>query len=289
MQLKPTLQPFLDKGTDPEGADIVLFAAPLDRTTSYRRGARFGPHAIRVESTYLDTYSARTGLDWDDLSLADAGDVDCPDVDAALRGVQETVSKVKGLPVMLGGEHTITLGAMRALKPDLIVVFDAHLDLRDELFGERICHATYLRRGLEELGCKALIIGARALSGEEVGYAESNPDVAYVTPHQIRGGKVNPCEEAGRLVAEARRVYVSLDMDALDPCYAPAVGNPYPEGLSPTQVLDTVEAALNSKLVGLDVNEVYPHYDMGQTANAAAYLLMEALYCYVKAASTNGN
>jgi agmatinase len=72
-------------------------------------------------------------------------------------------------------------------------------------------------------------------------------------------------------------------MDALDPCYAPAVGNPHPEGLSPTQVLDIVETAVNGKLVGLDVNEVYPHYDTGQTANTATYLLLEALYCYVKA------
>jgi agmatinase len=283
MQLKPTLQPFLDKGTDPEGADIVLFAAPLDKTTSHRSGTRFGPQAIRLESTYLDTYSARTGLDWDDLSLADVGDVDCPDVETALRGVEEAATGVRGLPVMLGGEHTITLGALRALKPDLVIVFDAHLDLRDELFGERLCHATYLRRGYEELGFKALVVGARALSGEEVEYATSNTDVAYVTPHQIRRRQVNPCEEAGRLVAEARRVYVSLDMDALDPCYAPAVGNPHPEGLSPTQVLDIVEMAVNGKLVGMDVNEVYPHYDTGQTANAAAYLLLEALYYHVKA------
>jgi len=283
MRLKPSLQPFLDKGADPEDSDMCLFAAPLDKTTSHRRGARFGPHAIRVESTYLDTYSARTGLDWGDLRLADAGDVDCPDVETALRGIQETVLNVKGLPVMLGGEHTVTLGALRALKPDLVVVFDAHLDLRDELFGERMCHATYLRRGLEELGCKAMIIGARALSGEEVDYAESNPGVAYLTPHQIRGGLVNPREEVERLVAEAQRVYISLDMDALDPCYAPAVGNPHPEGLSPTQVLDIVETTVNGKLVGLDVNEVYPHYDTGQTANAAAYLLLEALYYYVRA------
>jgi len=283
MQLKPTLQPFLDKGTDTEGADIVLFAAPLDKTTSHRSGTRFGPNAVRLESTYLDTFSARTGLDWGDLSLADAGDVDCPDVETALREVQEAASSVKELPVMLGGEHTITLGALRTLRPDLVVVFDAHLDLRDELFGERVCHATYLRRGFEELGFKALIVGARALSGEEVDYATSNPDLAYITPHQMRRGEVDPVKVAGAMAADAERVYVSLDMDALDPCYAPAVGNPHPEGLSPTQLLDVVEAAVNRRLVGLDVNEVYPHYDTGQTATTAAYILMETLYYHVRA------
>jgi agmatinase len=266
MKLKPTLQPFLDKGTDPEGADVVLFAAPLDKTTSHRSGTRFGPQAIRVESTYLDTYSARTGLDWDDLSLADAGDVECPDVDTALRGIEEAAAGIRGLPVILGGEHTITLGALRTLKPDLVVVFDAHLDLRDELFGERLCHATHLRRAYEELGFKALVIGARALSGEEVEYAASNHELAYVTPQQIRRGEKNAVEEATALASDAERIYVSIDVDALDPCYAPAVGNPHPEGLSPTQVLDIAEAVIDGKLVGLDVNEVCPHYDTGQTA-----------------------
>jgi len=283
MQLKPTLQPFLDKGADTEDADIFLFAAPLDRTTSHRRGTRFGPHAVRLESTYLDTYSARTGLDWGDLRLADIGDVDCPDVETALRGVQETVSGITGLPVMLGGEHTITLGALRALRPDLVIVFDAHLDLRDELFGERVCHATYLRRGIEELGFKALIVGARALSGEEVEYASSRHDLAYITPQQMLRGEADPVEKAREMAADAERVYVSLDMDALDPCYAPAVGNPHPEGLSPTQVLDALDAAVNTRLVGLDVNEVYPHYDNGQTAVTAAYILVEALYQHVLA------
>jgi agmatinase len=283
MQLKPTLQPFLDKDTDPEEADTVLFAAPLDRTTSHRSGTRFGPNAVRMESTYLDTFSARTGLDWRDLSLADAGDVDCPDVETALGGVQEAALSIKGLPVMLGGEHTITLGALRALRPDLVVVFDAHLDLRDELFGESVCHATYLRRSYEELGFRALIVGARALSGEEVDYAASNPDLAYITPQQMRRGEADPVKAVGELAAEAERVYVSLDMDAMDPSYAPAVGNPHPEGLSPTQLLDIMEAAVNRNLVGLDVNEVYPHYDVGQTAATAAYLLTESLYYHVRA------
>jgi len=283
MQLRPTLQPFLDKGTDPGEADAVLFAAPLDTTTSHRGGTRFGPNAVRLESTYLDTFSARTGLDWGDLSLADAGDVDCPDVETALRGVQEATESMRGLPVMLGGEHTITLGALRASRPDLVVIFDAHLDLRDELFGERVCHATYLRRGHEELGFKALIVGARALSGEEVDYVASNPDLVYITPQQMRRGEVDTVKVARALAADAEGVYVSLDMDALDPCYAPAVGNPHPEGLSPTQVLDVMETVVNRRLVGLDVNEVYPHYDTGQTANAAAYLVLETLYYHVKA------
>ncbi|MBN2334838.1 agmatinase [Candidatus Bathyarchaeota archaeon] len=279
MPTKPTLQPFLDKPTDAEGADYVLFGAPLDKTTSNRKGTRFAPAAIRRESTFLDTYSVRTGLDYGDLSLADVGDIACPSVEEALRSVEETIGSFNGLPVMLGGEHTVTLGALRALEPDLVVVFDAHLDLRDELFGERLCHATYLRRGYEELGFKAVVLGARALSGEEVEFAKSTRDIRYLTALDML--RQDPASMVHGVVEDAEKVYLSLDMDVLDPSAAPAVGNPHPEGLSVTNVMDIVEQLMSVKLVGFDVTEVYPHYDTGQTATAAAYLVLETLYSHV--------
>jgi agmatinase len=281
MPVKPTLQPFLDKQTEAEDAEYVLFGAPLDVTTSHRRGARFGPGAIRRESRSLDTFSVRTGLDWGDLSLADIGDVDCPDVSGALDGVEETVDSFSGFPVMLGGEHTVTLGALRSLEPDLVLVFDAHLDLRDELFGERMCHATYLRRGYEELGFKAVVLGARALSGEEVEFAKSTADLRYLTALDML--REDPVSMVQGIMRGSERVYLSLDMDVLDPSVAPAVGNPHPEGLSVTVVMDIMEQVMDGRVCGFDVTEVYPHYDTGQTAATAAYLVMEALYSRVAA------
>jgi len=281
MPVKPTLQPFLDKETKLEDVDYVVFGAPLDETTSHRRGTRFAPGAIRRESRHLDTYSVRTGLDWGDLSLADIGDVDCSDVSKALEAVTETVDSFNGFPVMLGGEHTVTLGALRSLEPDLVLVFDAHLDLRDELFGERMCHATYLRRGYEELGYKAVVLGARALSGEEVEFAKSTGDLRYLTALDML--RQDPVAMVQGIMRGSERVYVSLDMDVLDPSVAPAVGNPHPEGLSVTIVMDILEQVMDGRVCGLDVTEVYPHYDTGQTAATAAYLVMEALYSHVAA------
>lgn len=278
MPLKPTLQPFLDKETELEDVDYILFGAPLDETTSHRKGTRFAPGAIRRESRHLDTYSVRTGLDWGDLSLADIGDVECPDVPKALEGVTETVDSFNGFPVMLGGEHTVTLGALRSLEPDLVLVFDAHLDLRDELFGERLCHATYLRRGYEELGYKAVVLGARALSGEEVEYAKSTADLRYMTALDML--REDPVAKVKDVMRGSERVYVSLDMDVLDPSVAPAVGNPHPEGLTVTIIMDILETVMDGRVCGLDVTEVYPHYDTGQTAATAAYLVMEALYSH---------
>ena len=281
MPLKPSHVTFLDKPSDPSEG-FVLFAAPLDATTSNRSGTRFGPNAIRRESSFLDTYSARTGLDWDDLELSDIGDVDCSTVEACLRGVEDTINETNGFPVMLGGEHTITLGAIRALRPELVVVFDAHLDLRDELFDERLCHATYLRRAIEETGCNVLVVGVRALSGEEVEFAEDNEHVSYITAQKCIREQDSVINHIAKTVHGDGSVYLSIDLDVLDPAYAPAVGNPHPEGVSVTCLMDMVDAVMGGHVVGLDLNEVYPHYDQGNTATTAAYVVMESLYSLLR-------
>ena len=282
MPTAPTISPFLDKPIDPRDADYIVFGAPLDKTSSNRRGTRFGPDAIRRESAYLDTYSQRTGLDWDDLRLADIGDVTCGDVESCLAGIEELIKSTEKIPFMLGGEHLITLGALRAIRPDLVIVYDAHLDLRDELFGERMSHATYLRRGYEELGYKAIILGARALSGEEAEFAAGNDDLSYITSLDIIKDKMDPVKIINKAIESASKVYLSIDLDVLDPAYAPAVGNPHPEGLSTTQLMDVITGTMSSKIAGFDLNEVCPHYDTGNTATTAAYIVMETLYAHIR-------
>ncbi len=186
------------------------------------------------------------------------------------------------VPFMLGGEHLITLGALRAIKPDLVIVYDAHLDLRDELFGERMSHATYLRRGYEELGYKAIILGVRALSGGEVEFAAGNDDLSYFTSLDIIKGKEEPVKTVNEAIESASKVYLSIDLDVLDPAHAPAVGNPHPEGLSTTQLMDNISETMSNKIVGFDLNEVYPHFDAGNTATTAAYIVMETLYSHIR-------
>ncbi len=280
--LTPSLNTFLNKPVNPASADYVLFSAPLDETCSNRRGTRFGPDAVRTESKNLDTFSQRTGLDWDDLKLADVGDVSCSSVDLCLTNVEKVIGSLDVMPFMLGGEHLITLGALRATKPDLVVVYDAHLDLRDELRGEELSHATYLRRGYEELGFRAIILGVRALSGKEVGFAASNPDVSYVTSLELLKKKKDTINDVREALESASKVYVSIDLDVLDPSIAPAVGNPHPEGLSTTQLMDLISGTMSDKTVGFDLTEVYPHYDTGNTATTAAYIVMETLYSHMR-------
>jgi agmatinase len=228
---RPTLQPFLDTTTPYGEARIAIAGAPLDLTGSYRRGTRFAPEAIRQASQYMDTYSPRTGLDMDDLSFADLGNLKLSEgVETSLSVIEEAVKSIHGsgrTPMLLGGEHTATLGVLRALKPDLVVDFDAHLDLRDRLMGLEMSHATFMRRAMEELDFRLVVLGSRALSREELDFVEENPDrISMVNSTELRKDVEPSLKTARGWLEDASSVYLSIDMDVLDPAVAPAVGNP---------------------------------------------------------------
>lgn len=274
---KPVTQTFLDTVTPLEESRYAVIGAPLDLTSSHRSGSRFGPDAIRQASQYMETYSSRTGLDLEDISVSDLGNiVDTGSVEGALRNIEDAVSLVVDsgkVPVMLGGEHSVTLGALRALEPDLVVGFDAHLDLRDRLLGLRLSHGTFMRRALEELDFRLVIVGGRALSKEEVEYVEENGDRVRLISADDEG-----MDEVKEWSDPFSSVYVTVDMDVVDPSSAPAVGNPSPEGISVTQLLDMIARVSYFDVKGFDLTEVAPHYDSGLTAIQAAYIVLETMY-----------
>lgn len=280
----PTLQPFLDTSAKFEEAQYIIIGAPLDLTASHRSGSRFAPDAIRRASLYLETYSLRTGLDWNDVEVVDLGNLKGIDeVEGAIRNV-ETASRLINaagkVPVMLGGEHTITLGALRALNPDVVVDLDAHLDLRHRLLGLELSHATFMRRALEELDHNLVVLGCRALSKEELEFAEANTDRLKVVSAAdlLKSGVNHGVEVVRRELEGASSAYLSIDMDVLDPASAPAVGNPSPEGISVTMLLDLLAEVVDARFSGFDLTEVAPHYDSGLTATQAAYITLEAIY-----------
>lgn len=280
---RPTPQSFLDASRTLEESRYVVLGAPMDLTGTYRRGSRFAPTAIRRASLYIESYSLRTGLDGEEVPLCDLGDLrGGGDIKEWLRQVEAATreaSRSEKVPILLGGEHTLTLGAARAIQEATILDFDAHLDLRGEFLGRKISHATFLRRIVEEdRGRGVFILGARAFSKEEKDYAEGE-GVRYLTSKEIRErGVRRTVETVLEVLPGEAPLYITIDMDALDPSQAPAVCNPAPEGLTVTELLNILYVLCSERrVVGLDLCEVTPYYDSGLTSIQAAKILLEAV------------
>ncbi|MGC8935818.1 MAG: agmatinase [Candidatus Methanomethylicaceae archaeon] len=270
-------------------SDFVLFGVPFDSTSSYRPGSRFGPAAIREASANIETWSWRTGIDFEEIKLHDLGDLAVVhgDVVETVRRVKETVEDIvlsKKIPVMIGGEHIITLGALRGLRDSTVVSFDAHFDMRDEYLSNKLSHACVMRRALEEFGVKnVVIVGARATYKEEMEYIKKN-DVRYITSHQMK--LVGPKETGAwikEILSDSKKIYISVDMDVLDPAYASGVGNPEPEGISTSTLLDIIGEIVDDRVSGFDVVEVVPTYDNGTTAVTASKVIYEICCMIAKA------
>ena len=265
---------FADADASYEDARYAVFGVPYDATTSFRPGTRFGPRAIREVSLNFESYEPSTGIDFCEVPVTDLGDLAVLKVPEDLVGqVADVVSDIAGdgkVPVMLGGEHTATVGAVRAVRPEVYVVCDAHLDLRDELDGTPYSHGCVTRRVLDGVG-DVVIIGARSGDAEQFAVAAERTRLYTADTVRERGIGV-----VLREVLEAigdRRVYLSIDADAIDCCFTPGLGTPEPFGMTPLEIREVVRT-LAPQVVGFDYVEVAP-FDSGQTAAVAAQVVRE--------------
>ena len=262
-------------GCDGEYGDarIALFGAPFDSTTSFRPGARFGSSAIRHESFGLETYSPYQDKDLADINVFDCGDLELcfGSAEAALKDIEEKTKEILSdgkLPFLVGGEHLVTLGAVRAAAeryPDLhIIHFDAHADLRDDYLGARLSHACVMRR-CHELTGDGRIHQFCIRSGEkaEFTFAAAHTDIHKFTFDGLE-------ELAGKLAAENTPVYLTVDLDCLDPALFCGTGTPEAGGVSFTQLLEAILAVSRCNIIGADVNELAPMLDASGASTAAA-------------------
>jgi agmatinase len=274
-----------------EKADYIIFGIPFDVTSTYRTGARFGPNAIRQASLNIETYSFRTGIDVEDLKLHDLGDSHIStDTEKTLERIAVVIKdlfEAGKTPVTIGGEHTIVLGVVKGLgdkaSKTAIVSFDAHLDLRNEFMGLKLSHTTFMRRINEKLKpAKIIEVGTRAVCKEELDYAKK-AGIEFVTANQIRKeGTQRIAEQLRKKLTSYKYVYLSVDMDVLDPAYVPAVQNPEPEGIETHTLFDILYGVCDKRIVGFDVVEVAPNYDNGTSAIQSAKTIFEILCCLEK-------
>jgi agmatinase len=257
----------------------VLFGAPFDGTTSFKPGSRFAPNNIREDSYAIESYSLYQDRDLEDVALFDAGDLELGFGSAkkALKIIQKSVSKIvkdKKIPIMLGGEHLVTLGAVKALKKrykDLCIIhFDAHTDLRDEYLGDKLSHATVMKRVWEVVGDDRIYqLGIRSGLRSEFEWAINHTYLEKLTTNSLK----NVIEKL-----KDRPVYITIDLDILDPSVLPGTGTPEPGGLDfNTLLANVLDLSALERVVGFDIVELSPKCDPSGISTAVACKILREL------------
>jgi agmatinase len=262
---KSDFESYLSSNSD----DIVdkklfgLVGVPFDSTTTYKSGARYGPSAIREASYNFENYNLSLDKSFNTFFF-DFGDLEAVpgNVLKTFEKLQETVLELLNngiIPLTIGGEHSISLGILSALKEyrgldDVTIVhFDAHMDLIDSYMDEKYSHATVMRRIFDLKPAKIIQIGVRSASLEEKKFADKEPAIEYYTASNIKN---NPDYILSVLKEINGPVYISLDMDVMDPAHAPSVGNPTPCGLDAWEIQKFIEILSSKNVLGMDLVEV---------------------------------
>lgn len=277
--MEKNVHTFIACDSDYEESKIVIFGAPFDSTTSFRPGTRFASSAIRNESFGIETYSPYCDKDLLDTKIFDGGDLELcfGNSRQALDDISAFTSDILNdgkIPFMIGGEHLVTLGAVEAVfkkYPDLnIIHFDAHTDLRDDYLGEKLSHASVIRRCHDLLGDGRIFqFGIR--SGDRTEFEWSKQGHTFLNKFDFRGLE-KVIEEL-----DEKPVYFTLDLDVLDPSCFCGTGTPEAGGVTFRELLSAVTKVANLNIVGLDMNELSPIYDQSGASTALACKLLREI------------
>ena len=272
------IQTFIGLEASFDEAECVIFGAPMDSTTSYRPGTRFASSSMRQESVGLETYSPYQDKDLEDIKVFDGGDLELPfgnprkalDI---IKVTTKTIIKANKLPCMIGGEHLVTLGAFEAVfekYPEIRVIhFDAHTDLRDEYLGEKLSHASVIRRIYDLIGDNKIYqFGIRSGEREEFYFAREHTNL----------NKFN-FTGLSKAIAACRGypVYFTIDLDVLDPSVFPGTGTPEAGGVTFMELLEAMIVVSELNVVAMDINELSPVYDQSGGSTAVACKVLREL------------
>jgi len=266
---------FADAEADFNDAEYVIFGVPYDKTSSFRAGASIAPKEIRRASWNFETFNHRTGFDLKNVKIHDFGDLKVKDDEPELMvgQVKKTALKIlekNKFPIAIGGEHSITSGIIQAFPDDIAVVsLDAHLDFRNEYENNKNNHACVIRRISDYIDIKNIaVLGVRSAEKEEFIEAKKQ-GLFFVDSFEIKKNGLEKSLSDTKKYLKNKKIYLTLDIDVIDPCFAPGVSTPEPFGLSHLEVLEILKY-FAANLIGFDIVEVCPPYDNGETSLLAA-------------------
>jgi len=269
---------FADAEADFNNANFVIFGVPYGKTSSFRYGAEKAPKAIRQASWNFETYDIRTGIDLKEKKIHDYGNLDVDNSNSKVMVEKATdftslILKENKFPIVIGGEHSITSGVIKAFPKDIaILCLDAHMDYRKSYENDAYNHACTVRRITDHIGVKDIaVLGVRSAEKKEF-YDAKRDGLFYKDSFSIRKNGISETIKETKIYLKNKKIYLTLDIDVIDPAYAPGTSTPEPFGLTPFDVLELIDA-FSSQLIGFDVVEVCPAYDHGETALLAAKLI----------------
>ncbi|MBS4538679.1 agmatinase [Clostridium sp. D2Q-11] len=281
--MNKNISTFIGFDSEYEEADIVVFGSPFDGTTSFRPGTRFAPEAMRRDSYGLETYSPYQDKDLEDYKIYDGGDLDFPfgNPIKTLNIIEEYTKKVVNenkIPLMIGGEHLVSLPAIKAVYnkySDLCIIhFDAHADLREDYLGEKLSHATVMRRVWDFVGDNKIFqFGIRSGEKEEFNWSK---DHTTLNKFNLEG-----LDQVLEVIGD-KPVYITIDLDILDPSIFPGTGTIEPGGVSFNELLRGITKLSKLNIVGADIVELSPHYDNSGTSTAVACKVLRELALVIK-------
>jgi len=269
---------FADAESNFNDADFIIFGVPYDKTSSFRPGAKLGPKKIREASWNFETFNIQTGFDLKDIKFHDYGDLDVENdsPDLMVKKIKEFTSKIiskNKIPIAIGGEHSITSGIIKAFpKNTAVLSLDAHMDFRDEYENNKYNHACVIRRIADHVDIKNIaVLGIRSAEKEEFLQAK-NKGLFFIDSFKIKDEGLDTALEKTKKHLKGKNLYFTLDIDVIDPAFAPGTSTPEPFGLTPLEVIEIIKS-FSSQIIGFDIVEVCPPYDNGETALLAAKLI----------------
>jgi len=273
---------FADAESNFDDASYILFGVPFEKTSSFRHGAEKAPHEVRQASWNFERYDLRTGSNFEKILVHDYGDLDVrnltsKEVFEATKTFTSTLLAKQKIPIAIGGDHSITPGIIAAFPKDIAVIsLDAHMDFRQKYKNDIYNHACVIRRVADHIPIRNIaILGIRSAEKEEYEQAQRQ-GLFFRDAFTLKKIGVGKTIQQTKTHLKGKKIYLTLDIDVVDPAYAPSTSTPEPFGLTPMDVLEIIDA-FSPQLIGCDIVEVCPSYDHGQTAVLAAKLIQTCI------------